>query len=102
MARNAGARAAWAAQSVKRQDFGSGRDLTVHEFEPCLRLCADSLESKVCFGFCVSLCVSLSKTQINIKNIKKQKRNVGSHTPQAVDVRDWGWGQQVTYMQTQV
>ena len=26
-------------------DFGSGRDLTVGEFEPLIRLCADSAES---------------------------------------------------------
>ena len=34
------------AQSVKRQtlDFGSGHDLTVREFEPCMGLCADSVE----------------------------------------------------------
>ena len=25
-------------------DFSSGHDLTVHEFEPCVRLCADSVE----------------------------------------------------------
>ena len=34
------------AQSVKRPtlDFGSGRDLAVGEFKPCVRLCADSSE----------------------------------------------------------
>ena len=34
------------AQSVKCLilDFGSGHDLTVHEFEPRIRLCADSAE----------------------------------------------------------
>ena len=34
------------AQSVKRLtlDFGSGHDLTVHEFEPCIGLCSDSEE----------------------------------------------------------
>ena len=26
-------------------DFGSGRDLTVCKFEPCIRLCADSAEA---------------------------------------------------------
>ena len=30
-------------------DFGSGHDLTVWEFEPHIRLCADSLEPGVCF-----------------------------------------------------
>ena len=36
----------WVAQSVKRQtlDFSSGHDLMVCEFEPCIRLCADSME----------------------------------------------------------
>ena len=34
------------AQSVKRLAlaFSSGHDLTVHEFEPCIRLCVDSEE----------------------------------------------------------
>ena len=36
----------WVAQLVKHptHDFGSGHDLTVPEFEPCIRLCADSAE----------------------------------------------------------
>ena len=33
-------RGAWVAQSVV-PDFGSGHDLTVHGFEPRVRLCAD-------------------------------------------------------------
>ena len=35
-----------AAQWVKHLtlDFGSGHDLTVHEFKPCVRLCVDSAE----------------------------------------------------------
>ena len=45
--------APWVAQSVKRLT-GSGHDLTVHELEPRVRLCADSSEPGVCFGFCVS------------------------------------------------
>ena len=28
----------------KVSDFGSGHDFAVHKFEPCVRLCADSLE----------------------------------------------------------
>ena len=36
-------------------DFSSGHDLTVHEFEPHIGLCADSSESGSCFRFCVSL-----------------------------------------------
>ena len=70
------------AQSVERptsaQDFSSGHDLTVREFEPRVRLCADSSEPGAYFGFCVSpsLCpspahaLSLSVSKIN-KNIKK-------------------------------
>ena len=49
---------AWVAQSVKRPT-SSGHDLIVCEFEPRVRLCADSLESGACFGFCVSLSLSL-------------------------------------------
>ena len=37
-------------------NFSSGHDLTVHEFEPCIRLCADSSEPGAYFRFCVSLC----------------------------------------------
>ena len=36
-------------------DFGSGHDLTVHEFKPCIGLCVDSSEPEACFGFCVSI-----------------------------------------------
>ena len=32
-------------------DFGSGHDLVVCEFEPCIGLCADSSEPGACFGF---------------------------------------------------
>ena len=35
-------------------DFSSGHDLTVHEFEPYIGLCADSSEPGASFGFCVS------------------------------------------------
>ena len=40
-------------------DFGSGRDLAVHGFEPRVGLCADSSEPGACFGFWVSLSLSL-------------------------------------------
>ena len=40
-------------------DFGSGHDLMVHEFEPHVRLCADSSEPGVCFGFCLPLSLPL-------------------------------------------
>ena len=41
-----GFRGTWLAQSVEHPtlDFGSGHDLTVHEFKPRVRLCADSTE----------------------------------------------------------
>ena len=39
-------------------DFGSGHDVTVCGFEPCVGLCADSSEPGACFGFCVSLSLS--------------------------------------------
>ena len=41
-------------------DFGSGHDLPVRAFEPCIGLCADVSEPGARFGFCVSfsLCPS--------------------------------------------
>ena len=65
---------------LSASNFGSGHDLTVCEFKPRVRLCADSLEPGACFGFCVSLSfcpspaysLSLSVSKIN-KNIKKKK-----------------------------
>ena len=48
-----GSSAGWAS------DFGSGHDLAVREFEPCVGLCADSSEPGACFGFCVSLSLFL-------------------------------------------
>ena len=42
-------------------DFGSGHDLTVHELEPCVRLCADSPKPGACFVSAPPLlCLSLS------------------------------------------
>ena len=61
-------------------DSSSGHDLTVHEIESHVGLCADGSEPGACFGFCVflSLCPSpacthsLSLLKINIKKqIKK-------------------------------
>ena len=62
-------------------DFSSGDDLTVCEFEPCIGLCADSLEPGACFKFYVSLslcsspthALSFSLLQEWIKTLKKQK-----------------------------
>ena len=55
------AQGAWGAQSVKRPTLGFslGYDLTVHEFEPHVGLCADSWEPGACFRFCVSISLSL-------------------------------------------
>ena len=39
--------------------LGSGHDLMVCEFEPHVRLCADSSEPGACFRFCVSLSLPL-------------------------------------------
>ena len=58
-------------------NFSSGQDLAVHEFEPCIRLCADSSEPGACFGFCVSLSLcpssahtlSVSQKLVSIKKI---------------------------------
>ena len=53
------------AQLVKRLtlDFGSGHDLTVHEFEPRARLCANGVEAAwdcLCHSCTFSVSVSLS------------------------------------------
>ena len=49
---------AWVAQLVS--DFGSGHDLTAHEFDSRVGLCADSMGLGACFGFCVSLSLPLN------------------------------------------
>ena len=62
-------------------NLGLGHDFVLHEFEPHVRLCADSSEPGVCFGFCVSLSVypstactlSLSLSKINKHFFKKLK-----------------------------
>ena len=57
-------RGAWGAQSVKRPtlDFGSGRDLTVREFEPRIGPCTDLAEPawNLSLSLPLSLPVSLS------------------------------------------
>ena len=63
---------AWVAQSIKRLtlDFGSGHDLKIHEFEPHVGLCADSVEPardslylllSLLFPCCLSLSFSQNK-----------------------------------------
>ena len=47
---------AWVAQLVKHRTLA--HHLTVHEFKPRIRLCADSSEPGACFRFCDSLSLS--------------------------------------------
>ena len=69
------------AQLNIQPNFSSHHHLTVHEFEPHIGLCADSLEPGSCFRFCVtlSLCpsptcsLSLSLSKIN-KHFKIKKK----------------------------
>ena len=63
-------------------NFGSGRALAVHGFEPRVGLWADSWEPGACFGFCVSLslcpspahALSLSLSQSKQTLQKKKKK----------------------------
>ena len=41
-------------------DFSSGHNCVICEFKPRVGLCADSLEPGACFGFWVSISLSLS------------------------------------------
>ena len=58
----------------------SGHDLTVPEFEPRIRLCADSSEPGACFGFCVSLSLWPSPRSCSVslclKNNKCKKKKI--------------------------
>ena len=59
-------------------NFSSGHDFAVREFEPRVRLCADSSEPGPCFRFCVSLSLTLPcSCSVTLKNkqtkIKKKK-----------------------------
>ena len=59
---------AWVAQLVKHPTLGFslGHDLMVHEFEPCVGLCADSSEPEACS---LSLCPSPTPTlSLSLKN----------------------------------
>ena len=77
------------AQSVKNLalDLGSGHDLKVHEIEPCVGLCAGSMETAweflypppsvpallmLSLSLSVSLCLSLPKINKHEKNILKK------------------------------
>ena len=73
-------RGAWVAQSVEwpTLDFGSGHDLTVRGFEPCLGLCTMSTEpasDPLSLSLSLSLSVPplLSLSKIN-KHLKKQQQ----------------------------
>ena len=62
-------------------DFGSGHDLTVHEFEPCVRFCADSEEptwDSLSLPLSVSLSLSLKKTLKKIYPVRAQMSLIGS------------------------
>ena len=70
-------------------------DLTIHEFKPCIGLCADSSEPGAHFGFCVSLSLwlspthtlSLSKINKTLKKLKKKKVQI---LTQQISARAWG------------
>ena len=75
------------AQSVKRPtlNFSLGHDVTVHEFEPCIRLCAERVEPAWDSLSLPSLCpysaCSLSQTNKLEKNNKRQLRKLPSYRP---------------------
>ena len=54
-------------------DFTSGHDLTIREFKPRIRLCADSSEPGACLGFCVSL--SLWPSPVHAPSLSVSKIN---------------------------
>ena len=79
---------AWVAQLVKRLmlGFGSGHDLTVHEFEPRVGLCTDnteaawdslSLSAPPLLTCTCSLCLSQNKEV----NLKKEERKTQAKPP---------------------
>ena len=53
-------RGAWVAQSVKRLTSAQVMISWLVGSQAHVRLCADSSEPGVCFGFCVSVCLCLS------------------------------------------
>ena len=65
-------------------DFGSGDDLTAHEFEPCVGPCADNSELEPASDSVspslsapnpLTFCLCLSQKAINIKKKRKEKKN---------------------------
>ena len=71
--------------------FSSGHDFTIHEFEPRVRLCADSSEPRACLGFCVSLFLSASLSfSLSLKNkhLKKKRREfINDYRAEDLEVR---------------
>ena len=66
---------AWMAQSVNHPISGSGHDLAVHGFKPCVRLCAGSSEPGACFRFCVSF--SLWPSPAHTLSLKRKRKKKG-------------------------
>ena len=70
------------------------------EFEPCVELCADSLDPGVCFRFCVSLFLFLKnklkkKTKTNFFKVIS-KPNMGlTHNPEIKSHMLTNWASQV-------
>ena len=62
------------AQLVK-YDFNSGHDLTVHEFEPYVSLCADNLKPGAYFRFCVSLSLSAPLLFVHVLSLSLSLKN---------------------------
>ena len=54
-------------------DFSSGHDLLVREFEPRIRLCADSSEPGACFRLCVSISLPLPLLMLCVSLFLKYK-----------------------------
>ena len=69
-------------------DFGSGQDLTGHDLNPCIRLCAHSSQpgARFAFGVSLSLCPSPAdtlslKNKYTLKKKKKKKKEWGLLCP---------------------
>ena len=56
-------------------DLGLGPDLTVHVFESRVGLCADSSEPGACFGFRVSLSLSLCPSPARTQSLSLCLKN---------------------------
>ena len=79
------------AQSVKHPtlDFGSGHDLMVLEFKPCIGLCADSTEAawdSVSLSLSAPSPLALSLS-LSLSNKNKQQKKQG-HCPKRTCILD--------------